>query len=69
MEGLTQIFDEATRTWQIKTVKEASQNSITFYTQHGDVFAVSSAVLTLLLFAVSMIPVKGINGRERESRI
>jgi apolipoprotein N-acyltransferase len=49
VHGETPMFDTATRTWKIKTENEARGDSLTFYTRHGDVFAVSCAVLSLLL--------------------
>jgi apolipoprotein N-acyltransferase len=49
VHGETPMFETATRTWKIKTENEARGDSSTLYTRHGDVFAVSCAVLSLLL--------------------
>ena len=49
VHGETPMFDTATRTWKIKTESEARGDRLTFYTRHGDVFAISCAALTLLL--------------------
>ena len=49
VHGETPMFETATRTWKIKSENEARGDSLTFYTRHGDVFAVSCAALTLLL--------------------
>lgn len=49
VHGETPMFDTATRTWKIKTENEARGDSVTFYTRHGDVFAVSCAAMSLLL--------------------
>jgi apolipoprotein N-acyltransferase len=48
VRGETPMFETATRTWKLETVNDASGRGSTFYTRHGDVFAVSCAALTLL---------------------
>ena len=57
-EGESPLFETATRVWQIKTVAEAGQDSMTFYTRHGDVFAIACAIASLILIAASFIPRK-----------
>jgi len=47
----TPAFETATRTWKIKTENEARSESLTFYTRHGDVFAVSCVALSLIVLA------------------
>ncbi|HSB10325.1 MAG TPA: apolipoprotein N-acyltransferase [Blastocatellia bacterium] len=47
--GETPLFETAMRTWKIKTNDEARANGVTFYTRHGDVFAVACVVLSLVL--------------------
>jgi apolipoprotein N-acyltransferase len=48
VQGETPMFETAVRTWRIKTVDESSSDAMTFYSRHGDVFAVSCAVLSLV---------------------
>ena len=48
VQGETPMFETAVRTWKIKTVDEANADGMTFYSRHGDVFAVSCAVLSLV---------------------
>ena len=55
VHGETPMFETATRTWKIKTVDEARGDALTFYTRHGDVFAVSCAVLSLLFSLAAAI--------------
>jgi apolipoprotein N-acyltransferase len=57
-EGETPLFETATRVWQIKTVDEAQRDSLTFYTRHGDWFAIACAVASLILIGASFIPEK-----------
>ncbi len=53
----TPMFDKATRRWNLDTTEEAaSAHSITFYTRHGDVFAVACFSLGLLLAVASFLP-------------
>jgi apolipoprotein N-acyltransferase len=47
--GETPMFETAARTWRIKTEDEARGDRLTFYTRHGDVFAITCAALSLLL--------------------
>ncbi len=56
--GETPILETATRTWRIKTVEEAASNGVTFYTRNGDVFAITSAALVLMLFIAAVVPVR-----------
>jgi apolipoprotein N-acyltransferase len=49
VHGETPMFETATRTWKIKAVEEARGDSLTFYTRHGDVFAVTCTAVSLLL--------------------
>jgi apolipoprotein N-acyltransferase len=51
----TPMFSAATRTWKIKTEDESRSDSMTFYTRHGDVFAVACAALSLFLLLVGAI--------------
>lgn len=57
-EGESPLFETASRVWQIKTVEEAGRDGLTFYTRHGDVFAIVCAVASLILIAASFIPKK-----------
>ncbi|HKQ04161.1 MAG TPA: apolipoprotein N-acyltransferase [Blastocatellia bacterium] len=57
-EGETPMFETATRVWQVKTADEAQAEPLTFYTRHGDVFAVACAILSLILVGASFIPEK-----------
>jgi apolipoprotein N-acyltransferase len=53
----TPMFDKATRRWNMDTTEEAaSAHTITFYTRHGDVFAVACFSLGLLLAVASFLP-------------
>jgi apolipoprotein N-acyltransferase len=58
VHDLTPMFQTATRSWRVKTSAEAASDSATFYTRHGDVFAMSSAVFTLLIALATYIPRK-----------
>lgn len=51
--GETPMFETATRTWKINTEAEAGAYHLTFYTRHGDVFAVACVVASILLFLAS----------------
>ncbi len=55
VRGETPMFETATRTWKIKTEDEAERDSSTFYTRHGDVFAISCTALSLLLLSASAL--------------
>jgi len=48
VRGETPMFETATRTWKIKTEAESSGDGQTFYTRHGDLFAVSCVVFSVL---------------------
>ena len=53
----TPMFEKVTRRWNVDTAEEAAAaHSLTFYTRHGDVFAVASLALSLLLAAASLLP-------------
>jgi len=49
VSGETPMFETATRTWKLKTENEARGDSLTFYTRHGDVFVIASALSSVLL--------------------
>lgn len=53
--GETPMFETATRTWKIKTTNEAREDGATFYSRHGDVFAVTCLILTLALAMASAV--------------
>ncbi|HKP12095.1 MAG TPA: apolipoprotein N-acyltransferase [Blastocatellia bacterium] len=55
-EGETPLFETATRTWQVKSAAEAQGDGLTFYTRHGDVFAILCAVASLILVGASFVP-------------
>ena len=55
VHGETPMFETATRTWKIKTVDEAHGDTLTFYTRHGDVFAVSCATVSLLVLVAAAV--------------
>jgi apolipoprotein N-acyltransferase len=52
--GDTPMFESAIRTWKIKTADEARPDALTFYSQHGDVFAVACLVSSALLLVASV---------------
>jgi apolipoprotein N-acyltransferase len=56
--GETPLMETASRTWRIKTVEEASSDGMTIYTRYGDVFAVTCAVLSLILMIAAFIPAR-----------
>lgn len=64
VHGETPMFDTATRTWKIKSETEARGDSLTFYSRHGDVFAVSATGLSLLL----LLGAVGYGVRKRKER-
>jgi len=47
VRGETPMFETATRSWKIKTENESRGDGLTFYARHGDLFAVTCAVLSL----------------------
>ena len=54
-EGETAPFETATRKWQVKTADEAGRDELTFYTRHGDLFAVICTVLGGMLVIASIV--------------
>ncbi|HET9533268.1 MAG TPA: apolipoprotein N-acyltransferase [Blastocatellia bacterium] len=56
VEAETPGFQTDAPVWRMKTVEEASRGPLTFYTRHGDVFAVTCAVLSLLFIVASVAP-------------
>ena len=54
VSGETPMFETATRTWKIKTSDEARGDTLTFYTRHGDVFAIACVVASALLLLASV---------------
>src|SRR5205085_9026328 len=55
-EGETPLFETSSRVWQIQTAGEAIDDGLTFYTRHGDLFAIACAVACLMLIGASFIP-------------
>jgi apolipoprotein N-acyltransferase len=51
----TPVFATATRMWKIETEDESRRDVMTFYSRHGDVFAVVCAVLSSILFLAGFI--------------
>ena len=64
VQGETPMFETAVRTWKIKTVDEARENGMSFYSRHGDVFAVSCAASSVLLLLGGIIDEYWKRGRE-----
>ncbi|MFY9609200.1 MAG: apolipoprotein N-acyltransferase, partial [Blastocatellia bacterium] len=58
VSGETPLLESATRVWKIKSIEDARSGEITFYTRRGDVFAIACAIVTLLLLAASLVPMK-----------
>jgi len=56
VEDETPLFETATRVWKVDTADQARLDGLTFYTRHGDLFAVTCAVLSLLLSAAALVP-------------
>lgn len=52
----TPSFETATRVWQVDTADETRPSRSTFYTRHGDLFAVACAALSALLLALAFVP-------------
>jgi len=67
IQGTTPLFETAARRWLIKSTDDAHQDSITFYTRYGDVFAVGCVVASVLIFALGFIPEKSTIGIGRSS--
>ena len=55
ISGETPMLDTAERMWELETSAEAAANRATFYTRHGDVFVIASAIATLLILAASLL--------------
>ncbi|MFY9611755.1 MAG: apolipoprotein N-acyltransferase [Blastocatellia bacterium] len=70
VSGETPLLESATRVWKIKSVEEARSGEMTFYTRRGDLFAIGSALATVLLFVASLVQaVRGHDrGTDREDR-
>jgi apolipoprotein N-acyltransferase len=45
----TPMFETATRTWKINTEDESRADTMTFYTRHGDLFALACVVMSVLM--------------------
>src|SRR5262249_38291721 len=58
VQGTTPMFETAARKWRIKSTEEASRQSITFYTRHGDVFAVTAVAASVLILGLGFYPRK-----------
>src|SRR5262249_24776528 len=58
----------AARKWRIKSTEEASRQSITFYTRHGDVFAVTAVAASVLILGLGFYPRKEEDGTKRISK-
>jgi apolipoprotein N-acyltransferase len=56
VEAETPLFQSDAKVWRIKTVDEVGGEGLTFYTRHGDVFALSSAALGLAFVIASAAP-------------
>jgi len=56
VQGTTPLFEAASRIWQIKSADEARRDSVTFYTRHGDIFAVASAAAGIIILVLGFIP-------------
>jgi apolipoprotein N-acyltransferase len=67
IQGTTPMFETASRRWQIKSTDDAHQDSLTFYTKYGDVFAWGCAAASVLIFALGFIPEKSTIGVGRPS--
>ncbi|HJZ69033.1 MAG TPA: apolipoprotein N-acyltransferase [Blastocatellia bacterium] len=44
----------ATRTWKIKTEEDSHADTLTFYSRHGDVFAVACATISVLILVAGV---------------
>ena len=51
----TPMFETATRTWKIKTQDESRADTMTFYTRHGDLFAVACVVMSVLVLGAGVV--------------
>jgi apolipoprotein N-acyltransferase len=68
VEGVTPLFDTAARKWQLKSTQEATGDSMTFYTRHGDIFAAAAAAASILIIALGFIPEKSRIGVKESSK-
>jgi apolipoprotein N-acyltransferase len=66
VSGETPLLESATRVWKVKSVEESLASDATFYTRHGDVFAIICAVLSLLLLGASGVPERREEKDERD---
>ncbi|HEX4900451.1 MAG TPA: apolipoprotein N-acyltransferase [Pyrinomonadaceae bacterium] len=57
----TDVFEPAVRVWDVKH----NSSDRTFYTRHGDLFALSCAVVTLIVFTLALLA----RGKAQRSRI
>ena len=57
-DGETPLFETSTRAWPVKSAAQAQRDDLTFYTRHGDVFAIICAVASLILVGASFVPEK-----------
>jgi apolipoprotein N-acyltransferase len=55
ISGETPMFQTATRTWPLQTIDDVAQAHTTFYTRHGDVFAVGSVIMSAVLICASIL--------------
>ncbi len=65
VSGETPLLESATRVWKVKSIDEAREGAMTFYTRRGDVFAIACAIVSLLLLGASLVPVNWTKGREQ----
>jgi len=56
VEAETPLFQADAQVWRIKTVEETAGEGLTFYTRHGDIFAITSAALGLAFVVASAAP-------------
>jgi apolipoprotein N-acyltransferase len=56
VETETPLFQADAQVWRIKTVDETAGEGLTFYTRHGDIFAITSAALGLAFVVASAAP-------------
>lgn len=65
VSGETPLLESATRVWKVKSIDEAREGAMTFYTRRGDVFAIACAIVSLLLLAASLVTANWTKGREQ----
>src|SRR5204862_7729450 len=51
----TQMFQPTTRSWSASTAEESRYRAATFYTRHGDVFAITCTVLSGICFIAAIV--------------